>query len=175
MNTPLYRGDIYFCDLDPAFGCEQGGTRPVLVIQNNTGNAHSATTIVAAITHKDKPALPTHVALQGVSGLKDGSVVLLEQIRTIDRGRLSRRVGMLSEQHMEHVGAALKISLGLCPHHKEFMLITLCQTCAQSFEDSNEYRVIRATPDQSIKETCTICNIRTGFDYQVSKTAHRDI
>lgn len=169
MNTPLYRGDIYFCDLDPAFGCEQGGTRPVLVIQNNTGNAHSATTIIAAITHKDKPALPTHVALQGVSGLKDGSVVLLEQIRTIDRGRLVRQVATLDNHKMRLVDIALATSVGIQTPPKTSMLMSLCQSCVQTFRDSNSYLVRQADVSQETKESCTICNVKTGYDFEVTR------
>lgn len=85
----IRRGDIFYADLSPVIGCEQGGVRPVLIVQNNTGNKYSPTVIVAAITGcRFKHPLPTHVALYHVEGLRYGSVVLLEQIRTIDASRL---------------------------------------------------------------------------------------
>jgi len=85
----IRKGDIFYADLSPVIGCEQGGIRPVLIVQNNTGNKYSPTVIVAAITgRRFKHPLPTHVALYHVKGLRYGSVVLLEQIRTIDTSRL---------------------------------------------------------------------------------------
>ena len=94
-----HRGEIYFADLDPVRGSEQGGVRPVLILQNNTGNRYSPTVIAAAVTSRGKkPALPTHVQLEGVRGLRAGSIVLLEQLRTLDKSRLLRRVGMISQR-----------------------------------------------------------------------------
>ena len=86
------RGDIYHADLDPVFGSEQGGYRPVLVIQNNIGNKYSPTVIVAAITSKEKMKLPTHIAIPEIEGLEKDSVVLLEQLRTLDKRRLENYV-----------------------------------------------------------------------------------
>jgi mRNA interferase MazF len=111
----LKRGDVFYADLSPTIGSEQGGVRPVLVIQNNIGNRYSPTVIVAAITSQiDKAKLPTHVELAaGGNGLEKDSVVLLEQIRTIDKERLRERVVRLDEAAMRAVDAALEISLGL--------------------------------------------------------------
>ncbi|ADU50388.1 transcriptional modulator of MazE/toxin, MazF [Thermaerobacter marianensis DSM 12885] len=109
------RGDIFFADLSPVVGSEQGGIRPVLVIQNDVGNRYSPTTIVAAITSQiNKAKLPTHVELPaGSYGLEKDSVVLLEQIRTIDKRRLLERVARLDAAAMRRVNVALEISLGL--------------------------------------------------------------
>lgn len=110
------RGDIYFADLSPVVGSEQGGIRPVLVIQNNLGNHFSPTIIVAAITAKlAKPKLPTHIAIKadGTDGIERDSVILLEQIRTIDKVRLKERVCSLENQVMEQVDTALRISIGI--------------------------------------------------------------
>ena len=96
----IRRGDIYYADLSPVVGSEQGGIRPVLVIQNNTGNAYSPTVIVAAVTSKPKTKLPTHVILRDRKGLEKNSVVLLEQVRTIDKSRLREYVGILDRQQM---------------------------------------------------------------------------
>ena len=109
------RGDIYFADLSPVVGSEQGGIRPVLIVQNNVGNRHSPTVIAAAITSQiNKARLPTHIELSGHSfGLTRDSVVLLEQIRTIDKRRLLERMGKLDEVVMNRVDEALAVSFGL--------------------------------------------------------------
>ena len=109
------RGFIFYADLSPVVGSEQGGIRPVLVIQNNVGNKYSPTVIVAAITsHIEKAKLPTHVELSaGEHGLERDSVVLLEQIRTIDKQRLQQKITEIDEPIMGRVNEALKISLGL--------------------------------------------------------------
>ncbi len=111
------RGDIYFADLSPVVGSEQGGFRPVLIIQNDIGNKYSPTVIVSAITSQIMKAhLPTHVELPAhVSGLDKDSVVLLEQIRTIDKRRLKRRIARLDEEVMTKIDDALAISCGLKP------------------------------------------------------------
>jgi mRNA interferase MazF len=109
------RGDIYFADLSPVVGSEQGGMRPVLIVQNDTGNRHSPTVIAAAITSQlGKAKLPTHIELHGRSvGLNRDSVILLEQIRTIDKSRLRERMGRLDKGTMSEVDSALAVSFGL--------------------------------------------------------------
>jgi len=108
------RGDVFFADLSPVVGSEQGGVRPVLVLQNDIGNKYSPTTIVAAITSQiNKAKLPIHVELAADQGLDRDSVILLEQIRTIDKGRLRDHVAQLDESVMERVNEALLLSLGL--------------------------------------------------------------
>ena len=109
------RGDIYYADLSPVVGSEQGGMRPVLIVQNDTGNRHSPTVIAAAITSQTgKARLPTHIELSARSvGLNRDSVILLEQIRTIDKSRLRERMGKLDEQTMSAVDNALAVSFGL--------------------------------------------------------------
>lgn len=111
----IKRGDVYFADLSPVIGSEQGGQRPVLIIQNDVGNRYSPTVIVAAITAKiSKAKLPTHVELsKDTVGLVRDSVVLLEQVRTIDKERLKQPLGSLESEVMEKVDEALMISLGL--------------------------------------------------------------
>jgi len=115
VMTKVKRGDVFFADLDPVLGSEQGGVRPVLVVQNDVGNQHSPTTIVAAITGQMcKAKLPTHVDLAGrENGLSKNSVVLVEQVRTIDKQRLKERICSLDRLLMEQVDQALQISLGL--------------------------------------------------------------
>ncbi|MFD1427088.1 mRNA interferase MazF [Kroppenstedtia sanguinis] len=109
------RGDVYFADLSPVVGSEQGGVRPVLVIQNNIGNRFSPTVIVAAITAQiQKAKLPTHVEIDSRNyGFDRDSVILLEQIRTIDKQRLTDKITHLDEEMMMRVNEALNISLGL--------------------------------------------------------------
>ncbi len=109
------RGDIYFADLSPVVGSEQGGVRPVLIIQNDVGNKYSPTVIVAAITSQiQKAKLPTHVEITAKEhGLDRDSVVLLEQLRTIDKQRLNERITHLVPELMQRVSDALLISLGL--------------------------------------------------------------
>ena len=110
----MKRGDIYFADLSPVKGSEQGGMRPVVIIQNDIGNRFSPTVIVAAVTSQiQKAKLPTHVEISKKYGLDKNSVVLLEQIRTLDKTRLTEKVGKLDSVMMNKVDQALMISAGL--------------------------------------------------------------
>ena len=115
----IKRGELYYADLSPVIGSEQGGVRPVLVVQNDVGNRYSPTIIAAAVTSKiNKAKLPTHIELSAsVYGLAKDSVVLLEQIRTIDKRRLKDKIGLLSEQTMMRVDDALLISLGFAKQY----------------------------------------------------------
>ena len=109
------RGDIFYADLSPVVGSEQGGMRPVLIVQNDTGNKHSPTVIAAAITSQTgKARLPTHIELNAQSeGLSRDSVILLEQVRTIDKSRLRERMGKLDDTTMTKVDNAIAVSFGL--------------------------------------------------------------
>ena len=109
------RGDIYYADLSPVIGSEQGGLRPVLIIQNDIGNRYSPTVIAAAITSRmSKTRLPTHIDIYADEvGLAKDSVILLEQIRTLDKRRLKEKMGHLDEVTMDHVNTAIAISFGL--------------------------------------------------------------
>ena len=115
MPDHVKRGDIYYADLSPVVGSEQGGMRPVLIVQNDTGNKHSPTVIAAAITSQTgKARLPTHIALQAKTyGLSRDSVVLLEQVRTIDKKRLKERMGRVDDAVMDRVDNAIAVSFGL--------------------------------------------------------------
>ena len=116
MRKAIRRGDLFYADLNPVIGSEQGGTRPILVIQNNVGNHFSPTIVVAAITsRKVKSSLPTHILLENVPGLAPTSLLLLEQLRTIDRKRLRGYIGRITKEKMFEVDAALAISIGLNP------------------------------------------------------------
>lgn len=117
VDTNVKRGEIYYADLSPVVGSEQGGVRPVLIVQNDTGNRHSPTVIAAAITSQlGKAKLPTHIELKAQSyGLPKESVVLLEQVRTLDKRRLRERMGRVDSAVMEKVDAAIAVSFGLRP------------------------------------------------------------
>ena len=115
MDKTIKRGDIYYADLNPVVGSEQGGTRPVLVISNDIGNKHSPTVIIAAITSRvrKKKKLPTHLYLEQIEGLPANSIILFEQLRTIDKKRLREHIGMFDSQQILTADNALLISLGL--------------------------------------------------------------
>ncbi len=111
----VHRGEIYYADLSPVVGSEQGGLRPVLIVQNDVGNKYSPTVIAAAITSRlEKSRMPTHIRVVGGScGLSKDSIVLLEQIRTLDKRRLKERMGELDTVSMTAVNNALSVSFGL--------------------------------------------------------------
>ncbi|MDR1364030.1 MAG: type II toxin-antitoxin system PemK/MazF family toxin [Oscillospiraceae bacterium] len=110
----IKKGDIFYADLEPALGSEQGGVRPVLIVQNNVGNKFSPTVIAAAITSRQKGELPTHVPIKALgSGLLKDSVVLLEQIRTLDKRRLKTKLGAIDSMSLGRINEGLSVSLGL--------------------------------------------------------------
>jgi len=114
MERTIMRGDIYYAELNPVIGSEQGGTRPVLIISNDIGNKHSPTVIIAAITSKQtKSKLPTHYYLTGIEGLPADSIVLLEQLRTLDKKRLGERLARLDDYCMQSINTPLLISIGI--------------------------------------------------------------
>lgn len=117
MTGSVKRGDIYYADLSPVVGSEQGGLRPVLIIQNDVGNKYSPTVIAAAITSRmGKTKLPTHIDVYAErAGLARDSIVLLEQLRTLDKRRLRERLGHLDEEMMGEIDTAIAVSLGLVP------------------------------------------------------------
>ncbi len=174
MERTYLRGDIYYADLQKGVGSEQEGYRPVVIIQNNVGNKYSPTVIVAAITSKAdmKPHLPTHYYLNGEDGLEIPSIILLEQLRTIDKSRLDGYIGHLSKEHIAGMAHALAVSIDLIetPRSKEKsptkqFSMTLCGRCLGSFQRTNAYHIRRADPSQLVKETCMFCGIRMGYDY----------
>ncbi len=118
----IRRGDIYYADLSPVVGSEQGGVRPVLIIQNDIGNKYSPTVIAAAITSQTgKTRLPTHIDVLATAGLAKDSVILLEQIRTIDKRRLKEKMGHLDESMMARVNEAISVSFGLSTEDSQTM------------------------------------------------------
>ena len=115
VDSSVKRGDIFYADLSPVVGSEQGGVRPVLIVQNDTGNKYSPTVIAAAITSQmNKAKMPTHIELPAASsGLTRNSVVLLEQIRTLDKRRLREYLGRIDERLMAEIDGAIAVSFGL--------------------------------------------------------------
>lgn len=159
----IRRGDIFIAELDPVKGSEQGKTRPVLTVQNDTGNLVSENVIAVAITTKDKRDLPTHVNLGSAFGLAKDSVLCAEQIRTLSTSRLKGYIGHVDDLTIYKVNQALRISLGLPIN--EPSLITLCPSCASAEYEKGSYIVRRADRCQSTKSRCCVCNSNDGFDY----------
>ena len=181
----VLRGQMYYANLDPVIGSEQGGTRPVLVIQNNVGNCFSPTIIIAPITTRVKKLRqPTHIGIPPFFGLPQSSMAMLEQIRTIDKSRLGDYVGCLDDDVMDYIDEALGISVGLQdPAGGESaqgqrpadeprddvpdeMVLTLCGTCLRQFIYSPEHIVRRIDRTQT-KEPCMYCHVRNGYDYRI--------
>lgn len=169
MNKTYVRGDMYYADLGTGIGSEQEGYRPVVIIQNDVGNKHSPTVIVASITSKKdaKPKLPTHYLIDAEDGLELPSLVLLEQLRTVDKRRLDSFIGHLSEKHIQGINHALAVSIGLIESVPKKLILCLCSTCAENFYGTGAYVLRRVHSQQEEKDTCTYCNHRKGFDYEV--------
>ena len=141
----IRRGDIYYADLSPVVGSEQGGLRPVLIIQNDIGNKYSPTVIAAAITSRmSKARLPTHIDIYAERvGLAKDSVILLEQIRTLDKRRLKEKMGHLDEGMMDHVNTAIAISFGLGSPSEDARARAMMQRARQDYEAAH---AIPSTP-----------------------------
>ena len=169
MNRTYLRGDMYYADLGKGIGSEQEGYRPIVIIQNNVGNKHSPTVIIASITSKRdaKAKLPTHYLIEAEDGLELPSIVLLEQLRTIDKRRLSSFIGHLSEKHIQGINHALAVSVGLIESIPNKLILCLCRTCAENFYGSGAFVLRRVNAEQTEKDTCTYCNSRKGFDYEI--------
>ena len=190
MNRTYLRGDMYYADLGRGIGSEQEGYRPVLILQNNTGNKYSPTVIVAAISSKvdakakysptvivaaisskvdAKAKLPTHYLLQAENGLELPSLVLLEQLRTIDKKRLGAYIGHLEEKHIRRINHALAVSVGLIEEVPENLIICLCPACANNFYGTGSYYLRRVHPERVEKDICTYSTWRSYFT--LGKTA----
>ena len=150
MDRTYLRGEIYFARLEKGVGSEQEGDRPVLILQNDVGNWHSPTIIAAPLTSRiaDKNLLPVHYYLKAGNGLEQPSIVLLEQIRTFDKRRLTRYIGKLPDKVMEGVDHALAISVGLLPIpvQEQKNILCLCGTCVRNYRDTDAYIVRRVDP-----------------------------
>lgn len=166
----IRRGDVYYARLNPVIGSEQGGRhRPVLIISNDKGNRHSTTVIIAAITGMEhaKPNLPTHVTVSGCGCLEKDSIILLEQIRTLDKQRLREYIGTFDKRLMLSVDNALAGSIGLIPPAPSSILLRLCGTCADRFCGTGAYALQRSGREQTEGDICIFCKQGAGFDYEV--------
>lgn len=166
----ICRGDIYYARLNPVEGSEQGGVRPVLVIQNNKGNKHGSTVIVAPITAKGKKYyLPTHVKLPKKTDLPQRSMVLLEQIRTLDKRRLREYVGHTQEAEMKKIDQGIRASLAIPDEQKkaepEGKRLCLCPNCANQFYSSPDHVIRRAEGKQAENSICEYCEFEPGLDF----------
>ena len=162
------RGDIFYADLSPVVGSEQGGTRPVLIVQNDPGNRHSPTVIAAAITSQTgKARLPTHINIAGGSvGLSKDSVILLEQIRTINQDELDDYIGTVNDKPtLRALEIGIKKTFGLWVYgtNKDDVRC-VCPKCVNEYMNSGSFRISRLDPFQKVKEPCDRCN-RPGYDY----------
>ena len=168
---------MYYADLGQGIGSEQEGYRPVVIIQNNVGNKHSPTVIIASVTSKTdaKPKLPTHYYINAEDGLELPSIVLLEQLRTVDKRRLGDFIGHLSDKHIRGINHALAVSIGLIESIPKKLILCLCSACADNFYGSGAYSLRRIDPQQTEKDTCTYCNQRTGYDYKLLFADYPDV
>lgn len=162
------RGEIYYIDFGDGVGSEQRGYRPAVIISNNIGNRNSSTVIVAAITSRrpDKADLPTHVYVGTETGLVNPSIILLEQIRTISKDRLDDYVGKLSRGQLGALWRALAISIGETGGKDNNIVMFLCKRCADNFRAMGKYK-LRCVAKEQNKDTCTYCNYRKGFEYEL--------
>lgn len=168
MNQTYLRGDLYYADLGKGVGSEQEGYRPVVIIQNNTGNRYSPTVIVAAISSKvtTKAKLPTHDHLAAENGLKLPSIVLSEQLRTIDKRRLTEYIGHISEQQMRGIDKTLSVSIGLNRPIPQFTRLCLCVSCAHAFF-SKGAASLRQAAEPGKGSLCISCGKDGGIFYDV--------
>ena len=168
-QTELKRGDIYYANLNPVVGSEQGDVRPVLVVQNDIGNEHSPTIVVTPITKNlRKNPLPTHVLLSTSCGLESDSLALVEQIRTIDRSRLTGYIGRIGRKEQKLIDDALAVCVGIEQRRSpkgELFDMCLCPRCESNFRDAGYLLVKRGW--QEYKEPCDFCRVGMGLTFGV--------
>ena len=169
MAKPYYRAALYYADLGKGIGSEQEGYRPVMIIQNNKGNKYSPTVIVAPVTtnHEAKAKLPTHCYIGAESGSDTSSVILLEQLRTIDKKRLGHYIGRLNQTHLQQLNQALAVSIQLTEASVSRISICLCSTCAKKFSSIGAFSLQQRSHRQKAKEVCAVCKQSPGIDYEM--------
>jgi len=170
-NNLIKRGSIFYCEFPHKQDSLQNGLRPAIIVQNDVGNIHSPTIVIAPITSVPKRLdLPTHVFLGAQFGLQKDSMVLTEQITTISKNDLKEFVGITTEEYMKIVDKALKISVGLSKkHNQDIFVACLCHRCLDNFFASGNYEIHRVDRFQTEKDTCTYCQTRMGYDYHITK------
>lgn len=168
----IRRGEIYYADLDPVVGSEQGKRRPVLIVQNDLGNKHSPTTVIVPITCRSKKNdLPTHVTIPQLVGLVADSLALVEHIRTIDQTRLREYLGRISDKVQDAIDKALVVSVGLDKEtvkKAEILTLCLCPRCKSDFQDSGCILIKRGW--QKDKKICDFCERRLGLEFGIFNT-----
>ena len=171
MNKPnVKRGDIYYADFDPVIGSEQGGLRPVLIVQNDIGNTYSPTTIVIPLTSNPKKDLPTHLTITKSYKLSGNSLLLAEQIRTIDCSRLSEYIGHIrnDDSIWWKINRALEISLDIKkrpPQKGEIFVTSLCPKCQNHFTQRG--CLLMQKGFQKISTNCGVCNNGKGLTFAI--------
>jgi len=165
----IRRGDIFYAYLNPVVGSEQGDCRPVLIVQNDVGNQHSPTVVVTPLTRKlQKNRLPTHVLIPKSCGLDKDSLVLAEQIRTIDRSRLANYIGHISREIQPAIDKALAVCVGLesrRPPKGEMLVLSLCPDCETDFKNSGYMLVKKGL--QNMKNECNFCKTAKGLTFGI--------
>ena len=173
-------GDIYYCDLGVTNGSVQSGIRPVLVIQTNRLNENSPTVVVAAITAvKKKTTMNTHIELDTDCGLKEPSMVMLEQLRTVDKAtELDNFVGRITDSRkIKEIRRGLKFAVGIPikpKNERKGVVLSLCPRCRSEFQSIPENIVKRLDPFQSEKEVCDKCQVGYGYEYMIFKKHRRN-
>ena len=169
ITRKIKRGDMYYADLNPIIGSEQGDCRPVLIVQNDLGNEHSPTVVVAPLTTNiRKNHLPTHVMIPCSCGLDRDSLVLAEQIRTIDCSRLSEYIGHIGSELFPAIDTALAVCMGLENKRSpkgEMLELSLCSRCESDFRSSG-YLIIKKGW-QDVKEDCDFCKTGRGLRFGI--------
>ena len=165
----MKRGDIYYANLNPTIGSEQGDTRPVIIVQNDIGNGFSPTLIVTPLTSNlRKNPLPTHVMIPSSCGLERDSLALMEQIRTIDRSRISDYIGHVNGEIQSAIDKALAICIGLekrRPTKGEMLVLSLCYRCESDFRNSGYLLVKKGW--QEVKTECDFCKAAKGLIFGI--------
>ena len=166
-KTTFKRGDMFYADMPQGVGSEQSGYRPVIILQNDVGNKHSTTVIVAPLTSvsRTKAKLPTHYIMKAENGLEKPSIVLLEQIHTIDKQRLQKFIGKASDKALAGIEYALAISLGFIDPVTKTTEIGLCSTCKDLLSHAGAFSI----EDKKITCTCSSCGFPKGTVYKVKQ------
>ncbi|MCH5351990.1 MAG: type II toxin-antitoxin system PemK/MazF family toxin [Acutalibacter sp.] len=175
MDRTYLHGDLYYAELGKGVGSEQEGYRPVVIIQNDIGNRHSPTVIVAAITSKVgvKPKLPTHYYINAEDGLESPSVILLEQLRTVDKHRLDKYIGHLKKKHIDGINHALAVSIGLIHPIPQKLTLCVCNACIEHLFDTGVYRLRRIESGHEHNRLCVCCHRRVGTVVEIEQRDKR--
>jgi len=171
MSRTYHRGDMYYADLGRGIGSEQEGYRPVVIIQNNTGNKHSPTVIIAAISSRVgvKPKLPTHYYINAEDGLELPSIILLEQIRTIDKRRLGKYIGRLGKEHINGMNHALAVNIDLIESIPNKLTLCLCDACADAIRSTGVFALREGTSGQGKTKSAFIVANTTAMSMKSNR------